>query len=145
MSHYIFLYASVFLVSRLNVLSISTVSLWASSLGHVGSWTKKEEKLLLCISLWLYHPYRHSHHIIIRELTKKRFWATTSTCRKWTFYIPEQWFCQHSQLHHLYKCKETRQYKFYSVKVYFKKGRNPHFRLTCASQKRLCVSSVLCH
>ena len=64
MSQQIFLYASVFLVSWLNFLPIYTVSLWASSLGYVGSWTKKEEKLLLCISLWLYHPYRHSHHIL---------------------------------------------------------------------------------
>ena len=64
MSHYIFIYARVFSVSWLNILPIYTVSLWASSLGRVGSWTKTEEKLLLCISLWLYHPYRHSHYIL---------------------------------------------------------------------------------
>ena len=32
--------------------------------------------------------------------------------------ISEQCFCQNFQLNHLYKCKETKQYKFDSIKEY---------------------------
>ena len=40
--------------------------------------------------------------------------------RKWPFYIPEQLFCPNFQLNRLYMCKETKQYKFNSVKAYQK-------------------------
>ena len=45
-----------------------------------------------------------------RELKQRRFWTTHA--------IPEQWFCQNFQLNSLYRCKETKRYKFYSVKAY---------------------------
>ena len=47
----------------------------------------------------------------------RRFWAMYVN-GKWAFYIPEQRFCPHFQLNRLFKCKETKQYKFCSVKAY---------------------------
>ena len=55
-------------------------------------------------------------------LDREKYWpignfSATHVNRKWTFYIPEQWSCPDFQSKRLYKCKETKQYKFYSVKA----------------------------
>ena len=57
----------------------------------------------------------------IRELKQRRFWPTQVN-RAYTFYIPEQWFCPYFQLNRLWKCKETKQYKFCIVKAYQKEN-----------------------
>ena len=142
--HYIFLYASVFLVSWLNFLPIYTVSLWASSLGYVGSWTKKEEKLLLCISLWLYHPYRHSHHIL-GNLRKSVFERPRQHAESGLFTFLSSGFANILSYIVSTSVKKLGNTNFIASRCILKKGKSPHFRLTCVFQKRLCLSSVLCH
>ena len=53
---------------------------------------------------------------LLRELKQQRFWATDVN-GKWTFYISEQWFGWNSRVNCLYKRKDTKQYKFVSVKA----------------------------
>ena len=144
MSHYIFLFASVFLVSWLNILPIYTVTLWVSSLGCVGSWTKKEEKLLLCISLWLYHPYRHSHHIL-GNLRKSVFERPRQHAESGLFTFLSSGFANILSYIVSTSVKKLGNTNFIPSRCILKKGKSPHFRLTCVSQKRLCLSSVLCH
>ena len=59
-----------------------------------------------------------SGNFSFRNLSKGVFERRRST-GSGLFYIPKQWFCPNFQLNRLYKYKETKQYKLYSVKAYY--------------------------
>ena len=80
----------------------------------------------------------------IRELKQRRFW-TTHANRKWTFYIPEQWFCQNFQLNRLYRStgvKKLSDTNFIASR-HIKRKKFSRPVDVRRSKKHLCSSSLL--
>ena len=109
---------------------------------------EKGRKTAVVYIIMMVSSYGHSHHKLgklLGRLRKGVFERPRQHAESGLFTFLSSGFANILSCIVSTSVKKLGNTNFIASRCIFKKEKSPHFRLTCVSQKRLCLSSVLCH
>ena len=109
---------------------------------------EKGRKTAVVYIIMVVSSYGHSHHKLgklLGRLRKGVFERPRQHAESGLFTFLSSGFANILSYIVSTSVKKLGNTNFIASRCIFKKEKSAHFRLTCISQKRLCLSSVLCH